>query len=249
VGCWPPERVTGGSFEDFAGEYERHAEAGAYNALYDRPAVLDLVGGVAGLRMLDAGCGPGLYASELVAGGAAEVVGFDASPEMVRLARRRVPSGATFRPHRLGEPLDWLEDESFDGAVLALVIHHVDDRVGALREINRVLRPGGFLVVSTHHPTLDWIRFGGSYFTTEKIDEVWQGSWEVSYWRQPLTATCDEFARAGFLIERLVEPLPAPDMAERFPEDHDKLLREPGFLDFRLRKPPVLSAAEAAGPQ
>jgi ubiquinone/menaquinone biosynthesis C-methylase UbiE len=231
--------VTGGSFEDFAEDYERHAEASAYNALYDRPAVLDLMGDVRGLRILDAGCGPGLYASELVARGAAEVVGFDASPEMVRLALRRVPSGATFRTHRLGEPLDWLADACVDGALLALVIHHVDDRVGALGEIHRVLRPGGFLVVSTHHPTSDWVHFGGSYFTTERIEEVWSSGWPVRYWRQPLAATCEEFARAGFLIERLLEPRPTAEMAERFPEDHAKLLREPGFIDFRLRKPPV----------
>lgn len=200
--------------------------------------MLALLGEVAGLRILDAGCGPGLYAEELVARGAA-VVGFDASPDMVRLAARRVPSGATFRVHDLARPVDWLDDGCVDGALLALVVHHVDDRVGALREIRRVLRPGGFLVVSTHHPTSDWLRLGGSYFDVEKLDEVWSRGWRVRYWRQPLTATCEEFARAGFLIERLVEPLPHAEMAERFPEDHAKLLREPGFIDFRLRKPPV----------
>ena len=169
----------------------------------------------------------------------ADVVGFDASPEMVRLAERRV-GAATFRVHDLARPLDWLEDGAFDAALLALVIHHVDDRLGALRELYRVLRRGGVLVVSTHHPTADWVRLGGSYFTIEKLDELWHdGEWRVRYWRQPLSSTCDEFAGAGFLIERLVEPRPAPEMAQRFPDDYAKLLREPGFIDFRLRKPPV----------
>jgi len=224
------------SFDSFAGDYERHAEVSAHNALYDRPAMLALLGDVAGRRILDAGCGPGLYAAELVARGA-EVVGFDASPEMVRLAARRVGPAATFRAHDLARPLDWLDDASFDGALLALVIHHVDDRVAALRELHRVLRPGGFLVVSTHHPVSDWLRLGGSYFTTERLDEVWSRGWHVRYWRQPLSRTCDEFAAAGFLIERLAEPLPVDDMADRFPDDHAKLLREPGFIDFRLHKP------------
>jgi SAM-dependent methyltransferase len=226
------------SFDAFAEDYERHAEDSAYNALYDRPAVLELVGDVSGRRILDAGCGPGLYAAELAARGA-EVWGFDASPEMVRLARRRAGGGATFRVHDLAEPLVWLEDAAFDGALLALVIHHVDDRVAALRELHRVLRPGGFLVLSTHHPVSDWLRVGGSYFTTERLDEVWRDSWPVRFWRQPLTRTCAEFAQAGFLIERLVEPLPAEAMADGFPDDYAKLVREPGFIDFRLRKPPV----------
>jgi ubiquinone/menaquinone biosynthesis C-methylase UbiE len=200
--------------------------------------VLGLLGDVRGLKVLDAGCGPGLYAEELVAGGA-EVVGLDASPEMVRLASQRVGPPSTFRAHALGDPIDWLRDASVDAAILALVIHHVDDRVGALRELFRVLRPGGTLVVSTHHPVADWLRLGGSYFAVEKLDEVWNRGWRVHYWRQPLTATCEEFARAGFLIERLVEPRPRPEMAERFPDDYAKLVREPGFVDFRLRKPPI----------
>ena len=41
-------------------------------------------------------------------------------------------------------------------------------------------------------------------------------------------------AAAGFLIERLVEPLPADSMRERWPEAYEKLSREPGFLALRL---------------
>lgn len=77
----------------------------------------------------------------------------------------------------------WLEDQSFDAALLALVIHHLDDRVAALRELYRVLRPGACLVVSTHHPTADWLRMGGSYFTIETIEETWSRGWSVRYWR------------------------------------------------------------------
>jgi SAM-dependent methyltransferase len=119
---------------------------------------------------------------------------------------------------------------------MALVIHHLDDRVGALREIRRVLRPLGRLVLSTHHPVADWRRQGGSYFATEAIEETWQRGWQVRYWRLPLTQSCAEFAAAGFWIERLVEPLPAPEMALSYPKDHAKLLDEPGFVTFRLVK-------------
>jgi SAM-dependent methyltransferase len=45
-----------------------------------------------------------------------------------------------------------------------LAIEYVDDRVAALRELRRVLRPGGALVFSRMHPTGDWLRHGGSYF-------------------------------------------------------------------------------------
>ena len=223
-------------FDAFAEAYERHAAVSAYNALYDRPSVLDLLGDVSGIRVLDAGCGAGLYAEELLARGA-DVVGFDQSPAMVGLARRRTGDRVDVRVHDLASPLSWLDYESFDAALMALVLHHLDERAAALGELHRVLRPGGRLVVSTHHPTADWLRLGGSYFTVEPIEEDWhRGEWHVRYWREPLEGTCALFADAGFMIERLIEPRPIPEMAERFPDDYEKLMREPGFIAFRLRK-------------
>ncbi len=230
-------------WDPYAADFAEHAERSAFNALYDRPAVLGLLGDVTGQRVLDVGCGPGLYAAELVSRGAI-VVGFDQSPEMVRLARRRLGAAADaggsaeFRVQDLAEPIGWAADGSFDLAVMALVIHHVDDRVGALREICRVLRPFGRLVISTHHPVSDWRRRGGSYFDHDVVEETWSRGWRVRYWRLPLTQTCTEFAEAGFWIERLVEPLPAPEMALAYPEDDQQLRAEPGFIAFRLVKAP-----------
>ena len=204
-------------FDAFAEAYESHAADGLYNALYDRPSVLDLLGDVSGLRVLDAGCGPGLYAEELLARGA-DVVGFDQSPAMVRLARRQTGDRVDVRVHDLSSPIAWLDDDSFDAALMALVLHHLDDRVAALRELHRVLQPDGRLVVSTHHPTSDWLRLGGSYFSVAPIEEDWhRGDWHVRYWREPLEGKCAAFADGGFVIERLIEPRPIPEMAERFP--------------------------------
>jgi 2-polyprenyl-3-methyl-5-hydroxy-6-metoxy-1,4-benzoquinol methylase len=91
-------------YEPFAEAFESHAACGAYNAHYDRPAVLDLIGEVDGLRVLDAGCGPGFYASELVARGA-EVTAFDSSPTMVSLAQARLGTGSDVRVWDLESPL------------------------------------------------------------------------------------------------------------------------------------------------
>jgi SAM-dependent methyltransferase len=232
--CVPSDELP--IWEPIARDYEQHAATGAYNSMYDRPAVLELCGDVQGLSVLDVGCGPGLYAEELVARGASELTGVDASPTMVELARARVPERAAFRVHDLESPLDWLAPDSFDLAVMALVIHHLDDRVGVLREIHRVLRPDGRLVVSTHHPTGDWLIHGGSYFDVSLIRETWSRGWNVRYWRLPLTKSAAEFSEAGFVIERLVEPLPQPAMADDHPDDYERLLREPGFIAFRLAK-------------
>ncbi len=225
-------------YETRPDEYEHHARASAYNALYDRPAMLDLLGDVRDLRMLDAGCGPGLYAEELLAMGAS-VVGVDQSAGMVDRARARLGDRAEFRVHDLDQPLTWAADGTFDAALMALVIHHVDDRPALLRELFRVLRPGGRLVLSTVHPMEDYLRLGGSYFATEVVEEAWHGDWEVRFWRQPLTATCTEATDAGFMIERLLEPFPSDELAERFPDTYAKLAERPGFVMLRLLRPPV----------
>jgi SAM-dependent methyltransferase len=219
-------------YEAFADEFLRHAQDGLYNAHYDRPACLDLLGEVGGRLVLDAACGPGLYAGELAARGA-RVIGFDQSPRMVELCRDRVPQGE-FRVHDLADPIAWLADESADLVLCALAIEYVDDRVAALAELRRVLRPGGALVLSRQHPTANWLRNGGSYFDRRVIEETWSKGWHVRYWLESLEDSCAEFAAAGFLIERLVEPRPVSAGQAIAPEDFDRLRREPGFIAFRL---------------
>jgi len=219
-------------YDSFADEYLDHASQGFYNAYYDRPACFDLLSNVAGKRVLDAACGPGLYAEELVRRGAF-VTGFDQSERMVALSRERVPSGE-FRVHDLADPLDWLADESFDLVLFALAIEYVDDRVKALSELRRVLRMDGALVLSRPHPTADWISYGGSYFETRVIEETWSKGWHLRYWLAPLEKTCDEARQAGFLIERLIEPRPTAEAALIDTEDFERLQTMPGFLAMRL---------------
>jgi ubiquinone/menaquinone biosynthesis C-methylase UbiE len=221
-------------YDAFAAQFLTHAADGFYNAHYDRPACLELLGDVAGKVVLDAGCGPGLYASELVARGA-RVIGFDVSPQMVQISRERVSAG-DFRVHALGDPIGWLPDGAVDLVLCALAIEHVNDRVAALRELCRVLAPGGALVLSLQHPVGSWLRHGGSYFDQRLIRETWNAGWQVSYWTMPLETTCEEIHQAGFLIERLLEPRPAPHAAQLDPERYEQLSREPyGFLALRLR--------------
>ncbi len=224
-------------YDSFAGAYGEFAESAPYNAYYDRPATLGLVGEVAGRQVLDAGCGPGFYLEELVARGA-EVTGFDASSEMVAVARDRVGDGVPVRVHSMDDPLDWLGDGTMDLVVCALAYHYANDRPAFLVEVHRILRPGGAMVISTHHPIQDWARLGGSYFTEEPVTETWSRGWVITAHRCPLTQLTSEIFEAGFLIERLVEPQPVPEMASSHPEASEKLSRSPAFLLLRLLKRP-----------
>lgn len=100
--------------------------------------------------VLDAACGTGRYAAYLAARGHT-VVGVDRSPEMLDLARAKLP-GARFD---LGDVTDLpLDDASVDTVVCALALVHVPDLAPAVAELARVVRPGGRIVVSDVHPFL-----------------------------------------------------------------------------------------------
>ena len=238
------EQQLWSAYDAMGRDYQQRAADSAYNAHYDRPAVMAALGPVRGLRILDAACGPGLYMQELLARGAT-VTAFDASPVMVDLARTRIADRAQVDHAVLGEPLPYA-DGVFDLIVCALAIHYASDRAAAFAEFCRVLRPGGALVVSTQHPATDWLRKGGSYFDVKLETDRWHtpsGDQPVRFWREPLSALCGYATDAGFLIEKVIEPLPADTMRGLCPEDYQKLTTEPGFLILRLVKPHYPSPA------
>ncbi|MHC2436902.1 class I SAM-dependent methyltransferase [Bradyrhizobium sp. USDA 4451] len=103
-----------------------------------------------GQRWLDAGCGTGTL-SRLLAARGCDVTGVDASPEMIAAARRRLADlpaeRLTFRQIPTIANLPFA-DRSFDGVLCASVLEYVPDVAQCLRQIHRVLRPGGVLLVS-----------------------------------------------------------------------------------------------------
>ena len=95
-----------------------------------------------GDRVLDACCGTGDLAVAARAAGAGQVVGVDFSEPMLERARRKAPELEWVQADVLALPF---EDASFDSAVVGFGVRNVEDLEAGLRELRRVLRPGGRL--------------------------------------------------------------------------------------------------------
>ncbi|MFJ3644876.1 class I SAM-dependent methyltransferase [Streptomyces murinus] len=229
-------------YTGFAEAYAADNETNLLNAHYERPAMLDLAGDVAGRRILDAGCGAGPLSAALRDRGAL-MSGFDASAGMVELARRRLGDDADLRVADLGSPLPYADD-TFDDAMASLVLHYLKDWAPALSELRRVLKPGGRLIASVEHPFAMNLmhRQAGreaeyNYFdTTNWTDEWTMGgrSALMSRWHRPLHAMTDAFTAAGFRITVISEPAPDPAARELFPEVIAAMPRFLCFLFFVL---------------
>lgn len=133
--------VTGG----WSGLYRR-ADGASYHFHVRRTRVLELLPEALG-KVLDLGCGPGVMVEAVLDRGGS-FLGVDYSEEMVREGRSRYGSlpGVEFRVGDI-EALD-LPDEAFDQVICMAVLEYLPTPDRALREVARVLRPGGTAVVT-----------------------------------------------------------------------------------------------------
>jgi ubiquinone/menaquinone biosynthesis C-methylase UbiE len=129
---------------------ERYARPSCDQLSYQsrRRLALELLGREAG-RVVDIGSGPGVFTVELLARGC-RVTEVDVSLEMLRQSRQRLPLRAAPPPVQFvegGLPGLPFADATFDAALCIGVLSYLRDPAESLREIRRVLKPGGVLVL------------------------------------------------------------------------------------------------------
>lgn len=229
------------TYEDLADAYAAAIDTKPHNAYYERPATLSLLPDVRGKRVLDAGCGPGLYSQWLLDRGA-EVVALDVSPRMLALAKERTGGRAELHRADLSAPLDFIDSASVDVIISPLVMEYVENWQKTFREFHRVLVSGGQLVVSVTHPFFDFTYFKSqAYFDTERVSSVWSGFGQkrvtMPSYRRSLQETLNPFADSGFCIQQILEPKPTEEFRKADPRHYAELSQQPCFLCIRAINP------------
>jgi ubiquinone/menaquinone biosynthesis C-methylase UbiE len=177
----------------------------------EEPEADKALGDVDGLDVLDAGTGTGRHALRLAARGA-RVTAIDFSDRM--LAKARSKDGADsvrFENHDVTQRLPYA-DASFDRVLSALVLEHVADVTAFLRELGRVTRPDGRIVVTAMHPAM-FLRGVSARFRDEETGEFLRPRSYVMQLSDYVRGALDADLRIVSLVER------APDdaLAARVP--------------------------------
>lgn len=193
-------------------------------------------------QVLDAGCGEGRFCRLLAARGLG-TTGIDPAPSLIAEAQRQHPEG----DYRIAgaEQLPF-DDGAFDLVVAYLSLIHIPDVKAAIAEMNRVLRPGGHLLIanltsfySASNPTgwrsdADGVRrFVIDHYMAERADWVAWGNLRVQNWHRPLSTYMSLLLGAGLLLRHFDEPLPHGGA----PEQRDLFGRVPSFLIMDWEKP------------
>ena len=233
-------------FDGYKKLREREVNA---NNLFELPTLYKLLPDVKGKRILDLGCGFGEHCIEYVNAGAERVVGVDISEKMLEVARNENSDPKITYLHMPMEDIGQI-DEKFDVVISSLAFHYVEDFAGVVRNVYNLMNDDGVFLFSQEHP-FSTCHSGGDRWTRDEngkkihLNLMYYGrevetenTWfvdNVKRYHRMFSTIVNTLADAGFVIEKMAEPLPDDELLAKYPEYYD-LFFKPDFLFIRSCK-------------
>ena len=245
-------------WESFASTWIKKCDEGDPNreGMLDR-WMLEVLGPVKGLRILDLGCGEGRFCRILAQQGASYVLGVDLCKPLIAEAHKRRASDV--EDYLIADIEDLgLESRAFDIAISYVSLVDVENLEGAIKASYRIIRNGGRFVACNLAPMAT---SSNSRVTDPddsriaiRVDHYFDESARIMPFRgHPLTnfhrtlATyVNNFLEAGYLLRKIREPKPDGQDVARHPGLANEF-RAPSFVIFDLEKPEVSAPPRREG--
>jgi len=234
-------RYHGSEFYDNDANFERYMQRRQWqenaNDTLEKPVIMELLGDISDLHVLDLGCGDAGFGVELLKKGCAAYVGIEGSRKMSEA------STSNLNAYNNGTVLHMrMEDyayprNSYDVVISRLAIHYLQHIESVFRGIHQTLKPGGKFIFSIEHPVItstlqpsgirtNWVV--DNYFIEGYREQQWLGGTVHKYHR-----TVEDYfmavTGAGFRVASLRESRP---VREHFltEETFERRRRIPLFL-------------------
>ncbi len=210
--------------------------------------MLDTLGDISGLRIVDLGCGEGRFCRILGRQEASYLLGIDLCERLIEEAIAQKISDVEHYQIGNVETLESVENCSFDIAVSYVSLVDIPDLNAVVASSYRVVKPGGRFVVCNLAPmgTASNVRITDpdGTRTAFRVDHYFDESGRVSRildheltnFHRTLSTYINCFLKAGFVLQGIHEPWPHKEDLVRYPELTNEL-RAPGFVIYDLLKP------------
>lgn len=219
------------------------------NNMFEKPALFSLLPTLNNKTVLDLGCGYGEHCIHFVEEGAKRVVGIDISQKMLAIAKAEKAHQNISYLNMAMEDIGELQ-ERFDIIVSSLAFHYVEDFKALIKNIYRLLNDGGVLAFSQEHPINTCFSDGSRWTKDENgkklfanisnysVDGERESTWfveRVKKYHRTFSTIINTLIEAGFQIDKLIEPVPTPEILKENP-DYKDLLHKPDFLLIKATK-------------
>jgi len=202
-----------------------------FNEYLEMPCTLYLLGNIKGKKILDLGCGTGIYAKILSKKGAI-IKGFDITKEMLEIAKIENPK----LDLRLGSAYKIPFKEKFDIILASLVVHYLKDWDTIFKEVKKVLKPEGIFIFSTGNPVAET----KNYFKESKISVSWKDDngniMRMPYYHKTYETIIKTIIKNNFEILDYKDRFPLKKAKRLFPNEYKEYSKVPFFCVWKLRK-------------
>ncbi|MFH1210114.1 MAG: class I SAM-dependent methyltransferase [archaeon] len=225
---------------------KKHPNGWFYNEMLEMPSTLELLGNVKGKKILDFGCGSGIYAKLLTKKGAI-VKGFDISNKIIEIARKENPK----LDLRIGSGYNIPFKEKFDIVQASLVLDYFKDWDKVFKQVYNILNDKGYFVFSLGNPIAECtkkikisnkkLRVLGEndYFSEKRIYAFWtieNKKIKIYSYHKTYETIIKIILRNGFEIVGYKDTYPLKRAKTSFPKDYKLFSKIPYFCVWKVKK-------------